>query len=147
MSRLAIPAVIVAALLGASAAGAKEPPQTVVCGRSPSVGTERRCLHLDWQSRVAQLLIGSVGEPFHMRSRPKPAPFYTVTVRGRDRAEWGWSFLYVPSGRLIRFTTPVGMVTPGARSVYWRTVPSSVTTAFETLSKRLRPLPAPRHWR
>jgi hypothetical protein len=82
-----------------------------------------------------------------MRSRPRPAPFYTVTVRGRDHPEWDWSFLFVPSRGLIRFMAPVGIVTPGKRDVYWRMVPTNVTRAFEPLSKRIRPFPAPRRWR
>jgi hypothetical protein len=147
VNRLAISALLAAALLGASAASAKEPPQTAVCGRSASLPTERACLNLDWRNQIAQLLVGSIGEPFHMRSRPQPAPFYSVTVRNRDRHEWDWSFLYVPSRGLIRFTSPVGMVNPGTRSIYWRTVPTNVTRAFEKLSKRLRPLSAPRRWR
>jgi hypothetical protein len=82
-----------------------------------------------------------------MRSRPRPAPFYTVTFRYRENSRWNWSFLYVPSRGLIRQTTPVGMVKPGVRSVYWRTVPTNVTRAFEALDKRLRPFPALQRWR
>jgi hypothetical protein len=136
-----------AALLGTSAASAKEPPQTTVCGRSLTLPTERACLHLDWRDQIAQQLVGSIGEPFHLRSRPRPAAFYTVTVRYREDRRWNWSFLYVPSRGLIRQTTPVGMVSRATRSVYWRTVPTNVTRAFATLSKRLRPFPAPRGWR
>jgi hypothetical protein len=147
VNRLAIPVVLAVALLGTSAASAKEPPQTAVCGRSLSLPTERACLHLDWGNQTASLLAGSIGEPFHMRSRPRPAPFYTVTFRYREDRRWNWSFLYVPSRGLIRQTTPVGMVMPHRRDVYWRTVPTNVTTAFEMLSKRLRPFPAPRGWR
>jgi hypothetical protein len=150
VNRLAIVVAIGAAvLLGASAVSAKEPPQTTVCGRSLSAPTERTCLHLGWGDQSAQQLVGSSGEPFHMRSRPRPAPFYTVVVLYRENGHWNWdwSFLYVPSRGLIRQTTSVGMVTPGRRSVYWRTVPTNVTRAFETLSKRLRPFPAPRRWR
>jgi hypothetical protein len=135
------------ALLGASAASAKEPPQTAICGRSLSLPTERACLHLDWGDQIAHLLVGSIGEPFHMRSRPRPAPFYAVTFRYREDSRWNWSFLYVPARDVIRQTTPVGMINTGTRSVYWRTVPSDVTRAFETLSKRLRPFAAPRRWR
>jgi hypothetical protein len=143
---LAIPVVLAAALLGASAAGAKEPPQTAVCGRSLSLPAERACLHLDDRDQLGYLL-ADMGEPFAMRSRPRPAPFYTVTFRYREDRRWNWSFLYVPSRGLIRQTTPVGMVRPGRRDTYWRTVPTNVTRALETLSKRLRPFPAPRRWR
>jgi hypothetical protein len=147
VNRRTVIVALTTALLGASGADAKEPPQTAVCGRSLGLPTERACLHLDWRDQIAGQLVGSIGEPFHMRSRPRPAPFYTVTFRYREDRRWNWSFLYVPSRGLIRQTTPVGMVNPGARSVYWRTVPSDVTRAFRTLSKRLGPFPAPRRWR
>jgi len=133
-------------LLGASAASAKEPPQTTVCGRSVRLPTDRMCLRLNWRDRAARLLVGSVGQPFQMRSRPRPAPFYTVTVRFPD-SRWDWWFLYVPTRGLIRQTTSVGIAGRGSRSVYWQTVPTNVQTAFDTLSKRLRPFPAPRRWR
>jgi hypothetical protein len=139
VSRVAIPVLLAAALLSAPAASAKEPPQTVVCGRS-------LCLHLDWGGQIAPQLAGSIGEAFQMRIRPRPAPFYTVTFRYREDRSWDWSLLYVPSRDVIRQTTSVGMVTPGVRGVYWRTVPTNVTRGFETLSKRLRPFPAPRRW-
>lgn len=147
MNRFAIPAVLAAALLGTSAASAKEPPQTAVCGRSLSLPTERACLHLAWDDLAYQL--ADRGEPFHMRSRPRPAPFYTITFRYSEDRRWNWSFLYVPSRGLVRQTNPVGMVTVtrGVRATYWRTVPTNVTRAFVTLSKRLRPFPAPRRWR
>jgi hypothetical protein len=146
VNRLAIPVVLAAALLGTSAASAKEPPQTAVCGRSLSLPTERACLHLKDRDELGYQL-ADMGEPFELRSRPRPAPFYTVTFRYREDRHWNWSFLYVPSRGLIRQTTSVGMVIPGTRDVYWRTAPTNVTRAFETLSKRLRPFPAPRRWR
>ena len=102
MRRFAIPVVLAAALLGTSAASAKEPPQTAVCGRSLSLPTERACLHLNWGDPLAGLLAGSIGEPFHLRPRPRPAPFYTVTFRYREDRRWNWSFVYVPSRDLIR---------------------------------------------
>jgi hypothetical protein len=86
------------------------------------------------------------GEPFALRSRPRPAPFYTVTFQFTERRRWNWSFLYVPSRRLMRVTTSVGTVTD-ARDVYWRTAPATVAEAFEVLSKQLRSFPAPRRWR
>ncbi len=147
MNRLAITFVLAAAPLGTSVAGAKEPPQTEVCGRSLSLPTERVCLRLDSRDQIAAQLAGSIGEAFQMRPRPRPAPFYAVTFRYREESRWNWSFLYVPSRGLIRQTTSVGMVTPGKRDTYWRTVPTNVTRAFETLSKRLRPFLAPRRWR
>jgi hypothetical protein len=148
MRRLAIPLVLVAALFGGTAAGAKEPPRIAVCGRSLGLSTERACLHLDHRDRRAGLLVGSIGEPFHMRPRPRPAPFYTITVRSRrdGRWYWDWSFVYVPSRSLVRQTTSIGMVRPRRRDVYWRTVPSDVKRVFETLGQRLRPFPAPRRW-
>jgi hypothetical protein len=147
LNRFAIPVVVGAALLGASGAGAKEGPQTAACGTSRSAPRAPACLHLDGRDQIAQQLNASIGEPFHLRSRPRPAPFYIVTVRYRRDSRWSWSFLYVPSRALIRQTTSVGMVHPGTRDVYWRTAPTSVTRAFKTLSKRLRPFPTPRRWR
>jgi hypothetical protein len=149
VNRLAIPVALAGALLGTSAASAKEPPQTTVCGRSLSMPTERACLHLnDLNDRdEIRYQLADSGEPFELRSRPRPAPFYTVTFRYREDRRWNWWFLYVPSRGLIRQTTSVGMVTPGSRDTYWRTAPTNVTRAFETLSKRFRPFPAPRRWR
>jgi hypothetical protein len=153
VNRLAIPVVLAVALLGTSAASAKEPPQTTVCGSSV-IGSSgllrprRVCLLLNDGNDPSEIryLLADSGEPFELRSRPRPAPFYTVTFRYREDRRWNWSFLYVPSRGLIRQTTSVGMVT-GTRDVYWRTVPTNVTSAFGTLSKRLRPFPAPRTWR
>ena len=147
MNRLVIVGALGAVFVAASGASAKGPGEAVVCGRSLSVPEERACLHLDQRDEIAAWLIGSISEPFHMRSRPRPAPFYTVEIRSRDHRGWNWSFVYVPSRRVIRHTTPLGMIYPRTRSVYWRTVPTDVTRAFETLSKRLRPFPAPRRWR
>jgi hypothetical protein len=93
---------------------------------------------------VYQLL--DQGEPFALRSRPRPAPFYSVTFQFTEGRRWNWSFLYVPSRGLMRVTTSVGTVS-GARDIYWRTAPKAVTEAFQALSKQLRPFPAPRRWR
>jgi hypothetical protein len=146
MKRLFIVVAVSVALLGATAARAKEPPQTIVRGRSLATPTKRTCLHLNHRGLLAAQINGSIGEPFHGSSKPRPAPFYVVMVRYQENHDWDWSFLYVPSRGLIRHTTSVGMVTPGTRDVYWRTAPTSVARAFETLSKRLRPFPAPRSW-
>jgi hypothetical protein len=149
MNGIAIPVVLAAVLLGASAASAKEPPQTAVSGRSivglSDLPTERACLKLSDRDEVVYQLLDQ-GEPFALRSRPRPAPFYTVTFRFTEGRRWNWSFLYVPSRRLMRVTTSVGTVTD-ARDVYWRTAPATVAEAFEVLSKQLRPFPAPRRWR
>jgi hypothetical protein len=149
VNRIAITVVLAAALLGASAASAKEPPQTAVCGRS-IVGlsdqpTGRACLQFSGRDEVIYQLLDQ-GEPFALRARPRPAPFYTVTFRFTEGRRWNWSFLYVPSRRLMRVTTSIGTVT-NARDVYWRTAPKTVTEAFEVLRKQLRPFPAPRRWR
>lgn len=96
MKRLATLVVVGAAFLGASAVNAKEPPQTAVCGKSLGAPKERACLHLTERDPIRGMIVGSIGEPFHMRSRPRPAPFYTVTVHYRENSRWDWSFLYVP---------------------------------------------------
>jgi hypothetical protein len=141
-----IGALVATVLLAASAATAKEAPSAVVCGMSFGRPAERLCLSLDKRDRLRSLIEGSINDPFEMRTRPRPAPFYTVTFRYREDSRWNWSLIYVPSRRLIRETTPVGMVTPGKRSVYWRSVPMGVTTAFRTLDERIRPFPGPRRW-
>jgi hypothetical protein len=149
VKRFAITIALAAVLLGAPTANAKEPPQTAVCGRSivglSSLPTERACLKLSDRDEVVYQLLDQ-GEPFALRSRPRPAPFYTVTFQFREGRRWNWSFLYVPSRGLMRVTTSVGTVTD-ARDVYWRTAPATVVEAFEALSKQLRPFPAPRRWR
>jgi hypothetical protein len=72
--------VVLAVMLGASAATAKEPPQTAVCGRSivglSNLPTARACLKLSDRDEVVYQLLDQ-GEPFALRSRPRPAPFYT----------------------------------------------------------------------
>jgi hypothetical protein len=137
-----------AALLGASGANAKEPSfQTTVCGRSLSAPTKRACLRFGSRTETAQVLFVSSADAFEVRRRPRPAPFYTVTIRSRDaNGRYEWSFLYVPSRDLMRNTAFVGLAGPDNRRPYWRTVPLLVTVAFETLSKKLRPFPAPRRW-
>jgi hypothetical protein len=100
VNRIAITVVLAAVMLGASAANAKEPPQTAVCGRSivglSNLPTERACLKLSDRDEVVHQLLDQ-GEPFALRSRPRPAPFYTVTFQFTERRRWNWSFLYVPS--------------------------------------------------
>jgi hypothetical protein len=149
VNRIAITVVLAAVMLGASAANAKEPPQTAVCGRSivglSNLPTERACLKLSDRDEVVYQLLDQ-GEPFALRSRPRPAPFYSVTFQFTEGRRWNWSFLYVPSRGLMRVTTSVGTVS-GARDIYWRTAPKAVTEAFQALSKQLRPFPAPRRWR
>jgi hypothetical protein len=144
--RLAIVGTLGAVLLGVSAAGAKEPPTTSVCGRSPDSSLHRTCLVFDYSNELAQLLNDSRYQPFAIRARPKPAPYFTVRIHFREDQRWDWWFLYVPSRHAIRLNTPDGVAEPVGRSVYWRTEPSKVTQAFATLSKRLRPFPAPRRW-
>ena len=143
MNRLAIVfALGAAALLGASAASAKGPSQTAVCGKSLDLPTSRACLVIpDSNELVYQLLDQS--ESFSLAGRPRPAPFYKVAFRVPEPggSRWNWSYLYVPSRGLIRVTTSGGL------STYWRSAPTTVTQAFETLSKRLRPFSAPRRWR
>jgi hypothetical protein len=100
VNRIAITVVLAAVMLGASAANAKEPPRTAVCGRSivglSNLPTERACLKLSDRDEVVHQLLDQ-GEPFALRSRPRPAPFYTVTFQFTERRRWNWSFLYVPS--------------------------------------------------
>jgi hypothetical protein len=100
VNRIAITVVLAAVMLGASAANAKEPPQTAVCGRSivglSNLPTERACLKLSDRDEVVYQLLDQ-GEPFALRSRPRPAPFYSVTFQFTEGRRWNWSFLYVPS--------------------------------------------------
>jgi hypothetical protein len=147
VSRLAIVGALSVVLLGVPAAGAKEPPTMVVCGRSLDSSMHRTCLVLDYRNELAQLLNDSRYQPFDVRARPRPAAYYTVRIHFREDPRWDWWFLYAPSRKAIRQNTPDGVTEPVGRSVYWRTVPSKVTEAFETLRKRLRPFAAPRRWR
>jgi len=146
VSRLAIVGALGAVVLGATAAFAKTPPETTVCGRSLSL-PERTCLKLGWENPLAQQLSEGRGEAFSLRPKPRPGPYYTVRFHFPDDARWDWWFVYVPSRHVIRESTPNGVTKPMGRSVYWRTVPATVSAAFETLSKRVRPFPAPRRWR
>ena len=147
MSRLGLVGALAAVLLAVPAAGAKEPPTTTVCGRSLDSSLHRTCLVLDYRDDLAQLLNDSRHQSFVVRARPKPAPYYTVRIHFREDSRWDWWFLYAPARKAIRQNTPDGVTEPVGRSVYWQTVPSKVTEAFERLSKRLRPFPAPRRWR
>jgi hypothetical protein len=60
VNRIAITVVLAAVMLGASAANAKEPPQTAVCGRSivglSNLPTERACLKLSDRDEVVYQL-------------------------------------------------------------------------------------------
>ena len=147
MRWLAFVGLLGAAFLGASAAGAKVPPQITVCGRSLELQTQRTCLQLDYRQETAQQLVESRWETLIIRSRPRPAPYYTVRVHFPDDPRWDWWLLYAPSRHLVRESTPNGVSQPVGRSVYWRTAPAKVTQAFKTLGQGLRPIPAPRHWR
>jgi hypothetical protein len=88
VNRIDITVVLAAVMLGASAANAKEPPQTAVCDRSiglSNLPTERACLKLSDRDEVVYQLLDQ-GEPFALRSRPRPAPFYTVTFQFTNAA-------------------------------------------------------------
>jgi hypothetical protein len=111
-----------------------------VCGKSLDLATQRACLVIPDSNPLVSQLLGQ-SEPFSLAARPRPAPFYRVAFRFLGGSRWNWSYLYVPSRGMIRVTTSGGL------SVYWRTAPTRVTKAFETLSKLLRPFHAPRRWR
>jgi hypothetical protein len=148
VNRLVVPVVFATALLGAPGADAGQPsPQTTVCGKSLRVPTKRACLRLDGRGQSAQIIVASLADPFEKRSRPRPAPFYSVTVRFPDpHRQRQWSFLYVPARGLVRNMASIGIIGPDSLMPYWRDAPLLVTVAFETLSKRLHPFPAPRRW-
>ena len=134
MHRIAITVLLAAAaLLVATAASAKGPSRTVVCGKSA-------CLTLNDRDELTYQLLDQ-SEPFSLRARPRPTPFYTVAFRFPGGERWNWSFLYVPSRRMIRVTSSGGL------SVYWRTAPTTVIKAFQPLSAQLKPFSAPRRWR
>src|SRR5919205_242363 len=121
VSRLTIAGLVSAVLLGVPAAVAKEPPTTIVCGRPLDSSLHRTCLVLDYRDERAQLLNDSRYQPFAVRSRPKPGPYYTVRIHFSEDARWDWWFLYVPSRQVLRFNTPDGVTEPVGRSAYWRT--------------------------
>jgi hypothetical protein len=120
---------VLAALSVSAAAKAKDPFQAVVCGQS-------RCLTFTEDDPLMARLVSS-SSFFMLLTAPRPAPFYKVTVGGH----YGWSYLYVPSRRLVRVTNS------GLRGGYWRSAPSSVIRAFRTIARDLRPFPPSPRWR
>jgi hypothetical protein len=109
-----------AALVLASAAGAKGPDQPVVCGAGKcapfSTGT-------DWG--VGMSAYTGTTEP-----SPAPAPYFRVGWERQPLLYW------VPSARLVRQVDPSGV----AR---WMPVPVGLREALERSSAGLQPFPVP----
>jgi hypothetical protein len=82
------------------------------------------------------------GGPFALLpAAPSPAPYYTVTFRfPKSGRQYDWSYLYVPSRRMVRITSS------GGESVYWRTAPQPVQQAFATIGKSMKPYRRPSRW-
>jgi hypothetical protein len=134
-----------AALVGAEVASAKGPSHAKVCGKSLDRPTARACSVLTESNEIFYDLLDQ-SEPFTLvETRPRPAPFYRVGFAYHHSpapGEYRWSsYIYVPSRRLMRITMS------GGAGPYWRAAPATVMKAFETVSKQLRPFPAPRRWR
>jgi hypothetical protein len=119
---------VLAALSLSVVAKAKDPFQAVVCGQS-------RCLTFTEDNPLMARLVASTSF-FTLLRAARPAPFYKVTVGGR----YGWSYIYVPSRRLVRVTNS------GLRGGYWRSAPSSVIRAFRIVGRGLRPFPPSPRW-
>lgn len=125
--------IVVALLLTATAASAKGPGRAIVCGRGA-------CLTFTDRDVLLSQLVDNSG-PFGLASAPRPAAFYTATFRfPGENSQYDWSYLYVPSRRMVRITSS------GGESVYWRSASSPVRQAFATIAQRLRPFRAVRRW-
>ncbi len=122
-------ALVAAGSLAVTAASAKGPSLAVVCGKF-------RCITFTEADEMMSRLVVN-DQVFYLRGQPRPAPFYTVVISGH----YPWSFVYVPSRRLMRVRVS------GDRTGYWRTAPAPVIRAFKILSRELRPFPASPRWR
>jgi hypothetical protein len=130
MSRLPLFASAVVVLVVASAAGAKGPMPTRICGSSG-------CVPL--AEPAAAALAEGLGSPFTLLAPPRPAPFYVIRLRRFDDND--------PVPRPWIFARgAIRIAQPGERP-YWRTLPAGATTALNKLATRLAPYPASSGWR
>jgi hypothetical protein len=124
------------AVVVTGSAGAKGPDLASICGAS-------RCVALHGDIKVWSLLEWSF-TPFSVLDAPKPAPYYSITIR-----DWG-KLLYVPSRSSIRIWQgphALGNFPQDSSSApYWRTLPQSTRPLFAKLVRGLEPRSAPKRW-
>jgi hypothetical protein len=124
-TRLIVPAVLAAALLVPSAAGAKELSAATVCGA-------HRCATFHDRDTLQALAEGG-----NATTAPKRrAPFYSMrfTVKVEGASDGHWSIAYVPSAGLIR---------AGEEGDYsWMDVAPAGRRALARVTRGLSPFPA-----
>jgi hypothetical protein len=86
-------------------------------------------------------LVGPLRSTFGPAPAPKSAPFYVVDfcLRADCRGPVGWSYVYVPSARVMRADNI------GAGPVHWMQA-SLLTSLLAPLTKGLEPYPASSTW-